>query len=416
MNTKWMWLILGIAVGALGVSLATGQIDLAAIAGKKINQENSNAASNVAQPPTVTVVKPISRQFVETLRVNGSIVAREEVLIAPQIEGQRIRTLLAETGDTVKKGQLLARLVIENFDALVAQNDATLQRAEAGIAQARSSIIQAKARLTESAAALKRAKSLSKSGYTSQSILEQRQAGATSARADLAKANDSLKLAISEKAQAEAQRRELLWRRSHTEIKAAVDGFILSRSAKVGGIATALGEPMFRIVKAGEVEFDGEVTSDQLHRLKSGQTVELVAAGIGNVRGTVRMVSPHVAKDTRLGQVRVFIGVNRNLRVGTFATGIIKTTRSHGLAIPSSAIMRDADGPYVLIVDVGKAKIQRVTTGLISDGYIEIRNGLSENDRVVTKAGTFLGPGELIKPIETPQPTNQRQADVSKAG
>lgn len=413
MSAKWIWLAAGTMVGALSATWATGDLDLKAIAGLTTDKTKS-ASAPAYKPPSVTVMAPISRQFIETIRLNGSLVAREEILVAPQIEGQRIRELLVDTGDQVQKGQLLARLATENLDALVAQTAASIQRSEAAIAQAHSQITQAKARLSEASASLKRARPLSKSGYLSKSVLEQRQATATSANAALAIARDSLRLAKAEKVQAEAKHRELLWRLSHTDIHATADGYILSKSAKIGAIATATGQPMFRIVRAGEIEFQGEVVSDYLHRLKSGQSVKLDIAGAEPVAGTVRLVSPNVALQTRLGDVRIFLGVNPRLRVGAFATGIVETARSHGLAIPSASIMRDRKGTYVLVIDNGKIATRRVTLGLISAGFAEITKGLSENDRIVAKAGTFLGDGEVVTPIE--RPVDRQQKPLPKAG
>lgn len=401
--SKWIGWGFAIAAVITGALWSTGH--LPAIASLNDTNAALKKTSAVLQPPAVSVVRPAMRTFAETLRVNGSLVAREEVLVAPQIEGQRISALFVESGDIVTKGQLLARLATENLDALVAQNDAALQRAEAGIARAGSTITQAEAQLKEAAAALKRAKPLSRSGYLSQSTLDQRQSVATGARAAFAIAKDNLRVADSERADAKAKRRELMWRRSHTEIHAPVAGLILSRSAKIGAIATATGEPMFRIAQAAEIELDGEVTSDQIHRLALDQAVRIEVGGQPELNGKVRLVSPRVDPETRLGHVRIFIGRNANLRVGTFVTGIVETASGQGLGLPANAIMRDDNGSYVLIVQDNKVRMRRLKTGLTSDGYVEIRDGLSDTDLVIAKAGTFLGDGEPITPIE-PVDTN----------
>jgi HlyD family secretion protein len=380
MKAKWIGLVLLIAAGVIGALWGTGQINLNAVAGLQKTFERSTNKAVTPQPPAVSVMRPANRKFIETLRVNGSLVAREEVLVAPQIESQRITELHVEAGDRVRHGQLLARLATENLDTLVAQIDATIQRTEAGMGRAKSSIIRAEAQLKEAAAALKRAKPLSRSGYLADSVLDQRQANATAAGATLAIARGDLNLVASEKAEAEAKRREILWRRSRAEIRSPVAGLILSRSAKIGAIATAIGEPMFRIAKAGEIELEGEVTSEQLHRIVPGQTVKIELAGRPSVSATVRMVNPRVDLETRLGHVRIFIGQATGLRIGTYATGIIETATAQGLAVPASSIMRDANGPYVQIVRKNKVRVRRLTTGLISAGYVQVRTGLSKDD------------------------------------
>jgi RND family efflux transporter MFP subunit len=416
--TKARWIALIAVLGAIGAAAFIGKDHLEAIA--SLDKKQAAKAKPVAtvQAPAVSVVRPTMRSFTETLRVNGSLVAREEVLVAPQIDGQRIAALMVDAGDTVAKGQLLARLATENLDALVAQNDAALLRAEAGIARAKGAITQAEAGLEEAAAALKRAQPLSRSGYLSDSTLDQRRAAATAARAALAIANDNLKVAESEKADAEAKRREILWRRSRTEIHAPVAGLVLARSARLGAIATAAGEAMFRIARAGEIELEGEVTSDQLHRLGADQTVRIEVAGRPDVTGKVRLISPRVDPETRLGHVRIFIGANRDLRVGTFVTGIVATAEGKGLGIPEGAIMRDAEGPYVQVVRGQTVRRQRLKTSLRSDGFIEVTDGLTAQDQVVAKAGTFLGDGARVTPVPSAEakPKSDRTGDQPKAG
>ncbi len=67
-------------------------------------------------------------------------------MVGAQIDGLRIVELLADDGDHVTKGQVLARLDRSQLDALVAQNDAALARADAAIAQAKSQIGQVRRR------------------------------------------------------------------------------------------------------------------------------------------------------------------------------------------------------------------------------------------------------------------------------
>ena len=72
-------------------------------------------------PPTVTATLARERQFVERLFVSGTLVAREEAMVGAQIDGLRIVEVLAEDGDRVEKGQILARLDRSQLDALLAE-------------------------------------------------------------------------------------------------------------------------------------------------------------------------------------------------------------------------------------------------------------------------------------------------------
>ena len=133
----------------------------------------------------VTVVRVAPAHFTETVLATGSLVAREEILVGPEVEGLRITEVLADEGQRVKKGDVLAKLVADTLDAQVAQNDAGLARATAAMAQARSSIVQAEARVVEAGNAFERAKPLRTAGHMSESAYDQREQAARTAEAQL---------------------------------------------------------------------------------------------------------------------------------------------------------------------------------------------------------------------------------------
>jgi HlyD family secretion protein len=347
----------------------------------------------------VTVARVAPADFVESVLATGSLVAREEILVGPEVEGLRITEVLDDEGTRVKKGDVLARLVADTLDAQLAQNDAALARATAGIAQARSAIVQAEARLVESRNAFERAKPLRTAGHMAESAFDQREQAARTAQAQLVAAEDGLKAAEAEKAQVEAQRRELAWRRGRTEVVAPADGIISRRMARIGGYAAGAAEPMFRIVANGEVELDAEVTETRMAALKIGQPARVEITGLGEIAGTVRLVSPEVDKATRLGRVRIFLGDNPALRVGAFARGSIETASGRGLAVPASAILYGPEGASVQVVRANRVETRKVKTGLVAGALTEVREGLSEGDVVVARSGTFLRDGDAVRPV-----------------
>ncbi len=368
----------------------------------EIQAERLEAAKPVAAP-TITVAKVATENFVETAAVSGSLVPREEILVSPEVEGLRVLELLADEGDKVKKGQVLARLVAEQLDAQLAQNNANLARSNAAIAQAQSQIVQAEAQAKEAAAQLERAVPLKQSGYLSGSTYDQRESAAHTTEAQLIAARDGLKAAQAEKEQVEAQRRELLWRRSNTDVTSPEDGVISRRTARIGAMASANGEPMFRIIENGEIELDAEIVETELKNVKVGQKAIVTVPQIGNFEGNVRLVSPEVDKATRLGRVRIFLGVNPVLRIGSYARGRIETATSHGLAVPSSAVTFDHDLASVQVVQDNIVRKHVVTVGLVANDLVEIKDGIKKGDFVVTRAGTFLRDGDVVRPI-VPEP------------
>ncbi len=347
----------------------------------------------------VTVARVAPADFTATVQATGSLVAREEILVGPEVEGLRVTEVLADEGMRVKKGDVLARLVADTLDAQVAQNDAGQARATAAIAQAKSAIVQAEARLVEARNAFERAKPLKAAGHMAESAYDIREQAARTAEAQLAASRDGLKVAEAEKAQIEAQRRELDWRRGRTEVVAPADGIVSRLMARVGGYAAGAAEPMFRIVANGEVELDAEVTETRMAAVKVGQPARVEVAGVGEVVGTVRLVSPEVDKATRLGRVRIYLGDNPDLRVGAFARGTVETGASRGLAVPASAILYGPEGPSVQVVRDHRVATRRIKTGLTVGALAEVREGLREGELVVSRSGTFLRDGDAVRPL-----------------
>lgn len=367
----------------------------------------SSTAEATATPATdanvgaaVTVARVHQDTFIETVMVTGTLIPRDEILVSPEIEGLRVLDLKVDEGDAVKTGQVLATLVPTTLQAQVAQSDASLARADAAIARAESAITEFEAKVKEADAALERARPLTKSGYLSESTFDTREANAKTMRSQLVAARDGLKVAQAEKQQVVAQRKELDWRLGNTDVKSPSDGIVSRRTARVGGLALAAGEPMFRIIARGEIELDAEVPEEPLAKVRIGQKADIEVAGVGPVTGSVRLVSPEVDRATRLGRVRVFLGADPRLRIGAFGRGNIKTAEGKGLAVPLSAVLYDDKGASVQIVRDGKVVSVAVKTGLMAGGKVEIREGVALDDLVVARAGTFLRDGDAVRPIE----------------
>lgn len=408
---RWIFALLLLSAASLAGLYAAGLLpaDVSAMIEAARSTDAAEAKPTVASPsvkpdpepvaPLVSVARTSPEDFVATVLVTGTFVAREEILVAPEVDGLRVLELRAEEGDRVAKGDVLAILVRETFAAKLAESDAALVRADAAIARAKSGIVEAEARVKEADQALARAVPLKRSGDLSASTYDQREATARTSRALLSAAGDSLLVAKAEKTQVEAQRRETVFQLEKTSVTTPSDGLISRRSARVGGMASVGATPMFHIIAKGEIELDAEVPETELHKIAQGDVARITAAGLPEAaQGKVRLISPEVDRATRLGRVRIFLGDNPELRIGAFGRGVIETERTRGLAIPAAAVMHGPEGPYVLVVMEGKVARRPVAIGLRVDDRVEITSGLSENDLVVAKAGTFLRDGDAVRP------------------
>jgi RND family efflux transporter MFP subunit len=186
---------------------------------------------------------------------------------------------------------------------------------------------------------------------------------------------------------------------TYTEIRAQADGVVSRRTAKVGAMATSVADPLFRIIVKGEIELNAEVPEIYLPRIAKGQTARIDAAGLKPREGTLRLVSPEVDPATRLGRVRIFIGADDALRVGSFARGIIDTGERRSIGIPASAILNRDDGAAVKVVKDGRVETRKVSVGMRDGGQAEIVDGLREGELVVLRSAMLLRDGDSVRPV-----------------
>lgn len=362
-------------------------------------------ATSAQQPsqtaPAVSVTRAMDREIAERAIVAGTLIPRQEIFVAPELEGLQITEVLAEEGDTVAKGQVLARLADDLLETELAQNVASLARAEAAIAQARNQIVQAEAAHVEAAQALERTRTLIKGGNATEVQLEQRVSAARAAEGRLAAARDGLRIAEAEKRSADAQNREIQVRLARTEIKAPQGGIIARKNARVGATASAAGDPLFRIIANGEIELEGEVTETQLVRIREGAPSQVTVDQGRMIEGRVRNVSPEVDRATRLGRVRIALPRDHALRVGAFARGTVELARRTGVSVPLGAILYNAKGATVQVVIGDRIQVRRIRAGLSAGGFVQIEAGVSAGELVVTRAGSFLRDGDTVRPVIT---------------
>jgi HlyD family secretion protein len=368
-----------------------------------------------AKPPAVTVTEAKRISFTDSVLVTGSLAPREEILVGPEIDGYRLTELLAEEGDRVTKGQVLARLSREILEAQLAQNSASLAKTQAAMDQVRSQIVESEATLRQAEDAFNRVKPLKETGVASQAAFDERDAAFRTARARLAAQKDGLKLAEAEQLFMRAQRQELEVKISRTEIQAPAYGVISRRAARIGAISSSAADPLFRIIRDGEIELDAEAPEFFITKLKPGQRARVEMEGVNEQTGAVRLVSQEVSTSSRLGRVRIFLGQSSELRIGMFAKAMIDAGQRDSVGVPSTALLYQNDGATVLAVVDGKVRERAVKPGLFSGDSVEIKDGLKEGEVVVMRAGSLLRGGDAITPVFAEKQTAARTAgEVSK--
>lgn len=349
--------------------------------------------------PSATVAMAALAEIRAVVPVSGTLVARNEVLIYPQVSGFEVTELLAEAGDQVAAGDVLARLSSETLRVQAAQAEAEFQRATASVAQARSQISAADASLTQASAALDRTRALSRSGTASRAVLDQAVAAEANARAAAQSAADGLAVAEAALAQAGAARDLTDLNLRRTEITAPLAGVISARDAQRGAIAGASGLPMFRLIAGGEIELEAEVIETALPPLRVGARAALRVAGLGDVTGQVRLVPAAVDATTRLGKLRIALDPVEGLRSGLFAAGDIITAQREAVTVPATAVLEETGGSVVQVVRDGVVETRPVEAGLLWQNQREVISGLAAGEAVIARAGVFFRDGDAVNPL-----------------
>jgi HlyD family secretion protein len=378
-------------------------VALACAPGTAFAQAPASAATS-AQPstgPAITVTNAKRDEIVQSVVVSGSMIARDEVLVTPEVDGFVITELLAEEGNKVAAGQVLAKLSRTTLEVQRAQNEAQTAKAQAAIDQAKAQIVEAEANLVQANNAFDRTKALRDSGNASLETFDQRAAVARGSQARLNSAKQALAMAQADLALSQAQGRDIEVRLARTEIKAPKAGIVSRRNARLGAMATlGAAEPLFKIIADGAIELEADVAEVELPHLKLGQVVAVTPAGSDKpLAGEIRLISPEVDRASRLGRLRIALTGNPPVAVGSFARGVIETGRKTSIVLPLSAITYARGGAMVQSVKDGKVTTKKVTLGLIGGGRAEIASGLAEGESVVARAGTFVRDGDMITPI-----------------
>ncbi len=347
--------------------------------------------------PTVTVVTPERAEVVGQVPVSGTLVAQEEVLVYPQVNGFTIERLLAQVGDSVAAGQLLATLNTRTLVVQVAQAEAEMARIDAAIRQSESQIATAQAALTQAEAQLARTQSLRETGTATQATLDDATAAALTARAGLASANDGLAVTRAQRTQSQAQLDLAALNLDHAQITAPAAGIVSARNGQIGAIAASGGEPIFRIIAGGVVDVELQVIESALGEIGIGDPATLSIASVGTVGGTVSRIAPTVDRANRLAIVTVELDTEVTLRPGLFATGTIETARREALTVPTTAVLTEGGSTYVLTVVDGLIVRVDVTAGLIWEARREIVDGLDDDAVVVARAGAFFIDGDAVQ-------------------
>jgi len=351
-----------IMAGAAVLAILLWRIGQMVLAGHAVPQKQNIPLVNISRVKVSDAPTLVS--------ITGTISARYDIPIGVEGDGGRVSRIYVESGDRVRRGQLLAKIDESVLTPQVASLAAALDqaRAEADLARAE----------------YRRAESVQASGALSFEEIERRKSAAISADA-------KVKLAS-------AQLAEMQARLGRTDVRAPADGTILTRTVEVGQTVTPGGSALFRLSEGGEVELRGQVAEQDMPLLKVGQKATVKLTGISRpFEGQIRLLGAVIDPQTRLGSVRVALEPDVDLRPGAFAKADVTVSHAQRVIVPQTAVLTDEKGSYVMLVDPqGRVERRNVKVAETSSEGVLVAAGLSNTDHVVTTAGAFLQEGERV--------------------
>jgi len=321
-----------------------------------------------AQEMAVRTIVPQAASHHATIAVHGDVVAWEVMPVAAEMAGQRIVQLLADVGDTVKKGQVLAvlddsfvKLEIERIKAQAEQAALALQQARGDAERARS--LQASGALPQ---------------QQIEALLTQEQSAAQQVQS------------------LQAQLRSQQLRLERSRITAPDAGVVMSKETALGQVAGA-GQVLFRLLRQGRLEWHARVQALDAARLAVGMPVRLHAGGKSHA-GKVRAIAPDMNSRTREATVVVALeaGLQDGLLPGMFAQGEFVLQEAKGWRVPHAAVvLRDGQALVFKVDETSHARAVPVEIVEQTAEYMLVA-GVGESDSIVARGGEFLADGEAV--------------------
>jgi len=424
--------LLFLVVGALGVApacskddgsaAATGTTPPAAGAGAR----GGGRAGRPPMPVEFAVVKraPVAEQ----IQIVGNLIGAATVQVVPRVNG-RLATVNVQLGDSVRRGQMVAKVEDLEIQEQVRQAEAAHKVAEATIRQRQADLKLATTN-----------RDRSKSLYDRQ-LLPQQTYDDTEARYQAAQAQSDLAGAQFE--QAKARLEELKITLQNTIIASPVDGFVGKRFSDPGAFVGP-NSPVVSVVDIRTVRMVANLVEKDMKRVPVGTTaaVEVDAFPGEKFSGRVSRVAPVFDPATRTAEMEIEIpNGNFRLKPGMYSrVALVVDSRANALTVPRNAIVELDGKPGVFIANTaaaggggnaprGQAQGQAAVTGTqgqaqpaggqgqpapasgsgtmtakflpvqtgIRDGeHIEITAGLQDGTRVITTGAGALKDGDRI--------------------
>jgi RND family efflux transporter MFP subunit len=367
------------------------------------------AAVRMADPPSVAVVKAVTGNLAQTLAVAAEFRPFQEIDIHAKVAGY-LKSISVDVGDRVRVGERLAVLEVPELQDELRQDAAGVKRAEEDVNRAQADLERANSAhevahvgATRLSGVLKVRPNLVAQQDIDEAMGRDRVAEAqvATAKAALAAAQQGLEVS-----KASQQKTQTLW--GYTEITAPFAGVITQRYADPGAMIQAGTSsqtqtmPVVRLSQNNRLRLVIPVPESTVALIHVGTPVDLnVQALHKTFAGKVARFSERLDSDTRTMRVEVDVeNPALELVPGMYATAsIVLDSASDAVIVPVEALDHSEIKPQVFVIDSNqKVEVRAVTTGLETSDRVQIKNGISSGDLVVTGNRAQLKPGLVVTP------------------
>lgn len=363
-------------IAIIGAALIAAVALVLALMMSSGNEESAPGAGGAeAGPgrlPTVSVVVPGRSSVARVITASGALAARRDQPVGIPGEGGQVTRVLVDAGSWVRQGQVLATI------------ERSVQAQEAAQLAASVQVARADAELAQSE--LQRAEALVDRGFISKADVDRKRAARDAAAARVRVAQAQLNAARA--------------RIGRLDIRAPTSGLILQRNVEVGQVVGPGAGALFRLALGGDMEMRARLSQQDVSAVRVGMPATVTPIGVDrSFAGRVWQVAPVIDPQSRQGEVRIAIPYGPDIRPGGFAEAKITSGSTTAPVLPQSAVLSDARGNYVYIINA-KDEVERrdIKVGTVDDLGVTIAEGLSGQERVVLTAGPFLNVGQKVKP------------------
>ena len=353
--------------------------------------------------PRVVVMQVGRATDQNALKLPGTMQALTEAPILARADGY-LKRRLADIGDRVTAGQVLAEIDAPELDQQMHQAEAAIEQAQASIEQAQAALAQGKANRDLARITADRMKMLVEKGISPQQEGDQYQAQLAAQDANVQALEKAILAQRSNLAAVTANRARLDEVQGYRTVKAPFAGVITVRNVDVGALVSTGSTLLYRIAQVDTLRAYVNVPQVSVNSVQVGQAATLTVSHLPgrSFRGTVARTAKALDPASRTMLVEVDVpNADGALLPGTYAEVDLGGTRPNPpLIVPAAAILFRTDGAQVAVVGPDQTvHLQKIAVGRDYGDRVEILQGVSEGTTIIAAPGDTAREGAAIVPV-----------------